>query len=75
MTGSITGWVKLFVKRYIFGVKLKRVCKKKGFVLASTLVSIVVITMVSFLMITLVTTTTVSNRYLSNYSNKKIILE
>lgn len=33
MTGSITGWVKLFVKRYIFGVKLKRVCKKRGFVL------------------------------------------
>lgn len=49
--------------------------KKKGFVLASTLVSIVVITMVSFLMITLVTTTTVSNRYLSNYSNKKIQAE
>ncbi len=33
MTGSITGWVRLLVKRYIFGVKLKRVCKKKGFVL------------------------------------------
>ena len=33
MTGSITGWVKLFVKRYAFSVKIKRVCKKKGFVL------------------------------------------
>lgn len=48
---------------------------KKGFVLASTLVSIVIITMVSFLMITLVTSTTVSNRYLVNYSNKKIQAE
>lgn len=31
MTGSITGWVKLFIKRYAFGVKIKQVCKKKGF--------------------------------------------
>lgn len=33
MTGSITGWFKLFAKRYAFGMKVKRVCKKKGFIL------------------------------------------
>lgn len=33
MTGSITGWIKLFIKRYIFGLKVKRVCNKKGFTL------------------------------------------
>ncbi len=33
MTGSVTGWVKLVVKRFAFGIKLKHVCKKKGFTL------------------------------------------
>ncbi len=33
MTGSITGWGKLLVKRFVFGIKLKHVCKKKGFML------------------------------------------
>ncbi|MBR5278238.1 MAG: hypothetical protein IKU23_03120 [Clostridia bacterium] len=33
MTGSITGWIRLFIKRYSFGVKIKHICKKKGFIL------------------------------------------
>ena len=31
MTGSITGWVKLFFCRLIFAVKLMRICRKKRF--------------------------------------------
>ncbi len=33
MTGSITGWAGLFVKRLVFGMKINRICKKKGFML------------------------------------------
>ena len=33
MTGNVTGWGKLLVKRFVFGIKLKHVCKKKGFML------------------------------------------
>lgn len=31
MTGSVTGWIKLLIKRYVFGLKIKGICKKKGF--------------------------------------------
>ena len=31
MTGGVTGWVKLLCKQYAFGVKIKSICKKKGF--------------------------------------------
>lgn len=31
MTGAVTGWAKLFFKRYIFGIKLKRICNRKGY--------------------------------------------
>lgn len=33
MTGGILGWVSLVAERFAFGVKLKRVCKKKGYCL------------------------------------------
>ena len=49
--------------------------KEKGFVLPSTIVAIVILSLVSFLMVTLITTTTSSNRFLVNFSNKKILSE
>ena len=49
--------------------------KEKGFVLPSTIVAIVILSLVSFLMVTLITTTTTSNRFLVNFSNKKILCE
>lgn len=31
MTGSVTGWLKLLAVRFAFGIKIKRICRKKGF--------------------------------------------
>ena len=33
MTGAPTGWIKLICKRLAFAVKLRRICKQKGFTL------------------------------------------
>lgn len=33
MTGAVTGWVTMAVKRYLFCQRVKRLCKKKAFVL------------------------------------------
>lgn len=31
MLGAPTGWIKLICKRYAFAVKVRRICKQKGF--------------------------------------------
>lgn len=33
MTGAPTGWIKLICKRLAFAVKVRRICKQKGFAL------------------------------------------
>lgn len=33
MTGAPTGWIKLICKRFAFAVKVRRICKQKGFTL------------------------------------------
>lgn len=33
MTGAILGWPRLFLKQFIFGSKIKRLCRKNGYLL------------------------------------------